>query len=71
MSDRIGESAGIVWEYLEDYGEATGSGLARGTGLTQKQVDRAIGWLAREGKISIQKSANKEVLSLVRDFASM
>jgi hypothetical protein len=41
--------------------------LAKGTGLKQRQVDRAIGWLAREGKVSVEKAANRELVSLVTE----
>jgi len=62
--DAIGKDAGTVWRYLDKHGEATATGLAKGTGLKQKQVDRALGWLAREGKITIEKGANKETVCL-------
>lgn len=71
MNDRIGEYAGAVWSWLERHEDVTLSSLVKGTGLKQRQVDRAIGWLARENKITIQKSANKELLSLVREGVSV
>lgn len=64
MIDDIGKDAGVIWRYLEQHREATATGLAKGTGLKQKQVDRALGWLAREGKIAIEKNVNKEVVTL-------
>ena len=70
MKDRIGESAGGVWNWLDRHEDVTISSLVKGTGLKQRQVDRALGWLARENKITIQKSANKELLSLVREEVS-
>lgn len=70
MNDRIGESAGAVWNWLDRHEDVTVSSLVKGTGLKQREVDRAIGWLARENKITIQKNANKELLSLVREEVS-
>jgi len=64
MIGQTGENAGKIWEYLNRNGKVSAAGLAKGTGLKAKQVDRALGWLAREGKIRIEKSGNKEVVAL-------
>jgi hypothetical protein len=67
MNGEIGESAGVVWNYLDQHENVSVAGLAKGTGLKQRQVDRAIGWLAREGKVSVEKAANRELVSLVTE----
>jgi len=64
MNEKIGEHAGIIWRFLDRNGEITYSALVQGTKLNQKQVDRAMGWLSREGKVSIKKASNKELISL-------
>jgi hypothetical protein len=69
MTQEIGQDAGTVWAYLERNGEVSGTILAKGTKLSQKQVDRALGWLAREGKITLAKKANKEVVALAAGVA--
>ena len=52
---KIGESAGIVWRTLENKGKLTFEQLQAETGLDQAAVFTAIGWLAREDKISFNK----------------
>ena len=64
MSKDIGETAGVIWKYLDERGEATITGLVQDTKLSQRQADRAVGWLAREGKIQIRREAKKELISL-------
>ncbi len=50
----IGESAGVIWRLLQgehrrwDYNE-----IKKLTGLPDRQINAAIGWLAREGKLAI------------------
>jgi hypothetical protein len=53
----IGESAGIIWNLLQsesrkwDYKE-----IKQATGLSDRIINAAIGWLAREGKLSIEET---------------
>ena len=51
MTERIGEAAGAIWQYLEENGEATISKLTRETSESERAVLMGLGWLAREGKI--------------------
>ena len=57
----IGENAGIVWRKLNgqnrkwEYNE-----LKEATGLTGSELNAAIGWLAREGKIQFDEDGNRE-----------
>lgn len=53
----IGESAGIIWNLLQsesrkwDYQE-----IKKATGLPDRIINAAIGWLAREGKLTIEET---------------
>lgn len=53
----IGESAGIIWNLLQsesrkwDYQE-----IKQATSLSDRIINAAIGWLAREGKLSIEET---------------
>jgi transcription initiation factor IIE alpha subunit len=67
MMDEIGGNAGVVWSYLDEHGEVSIRELVQETGLRKKQVNRAIGWLAREGKVSFVDGTNEEVVSLATD----
>ena len=65
MSEQIGTAAGVVWEYLKSNGPATASQLQRGTALNAAQTNQALGWLAREGKLRIDRSTPQAQFGLV------
>ncbi len=69
-TDTIGTSAGLVWEAL-NVGEALGTKqIKKITKLRDKELYAALGWLAREGKVAFEESAEdpKElIVSLVQD----
>jgi hypothetical protein len=52
---QIGENAGIVWRTLESKGSLSFEELQTETNLNLLQVFTAVGWLAREDKISFNK----------------
>lgn len=55
---RIGENAGKVWHTLSEREEISIHELCRTTSLTFEDTVLAIGWLARENKIFLQKRLN-------------
>ena len=55
MNAEIGDAAGVVWRYLDGHGEATLSQLKRETELSDQLLLMAVGWLAREGKLTVTK----------------
>ena len=52
---KIGENAGIIWRALESKGRLSFEQLQAETGLEMMDLFAAIGWLAREDKISFNK----------------
>lgn len=64
MSNKIGEAAGKIWHYLDKNGPASVSKVTSETGLNKNDIQRAIGWLAKEGKLSIEINGRTETLSL-------
>jgi len=54
----IGLNAGKVWRILNEKGELSMFELCRELGLTFEEVAVAIGWLARENKISFREKDN-------------
>ena len=62
LIDEIGLSAGVVWRYLEQNGPVSLFQLKKGVDLSSTQVDRAIGWLAREGKCIEERVGSKTLL---------
>jgi len=64
MSNKIGEAAGKIWHYLDKHGPASVSKVTSETGLNKNDIQRAIGWLAKEDKLSIEMNGRAETLSL-------
>ncbi|WP_305909071.1 winged helix-turn-helix domain-containing protein [Methylomarinum sp. Ch1-1] len=60
----IGDAAGKIWKYLDKNGEASVSKITKETGLGKNDVQRAIGWLSKEDKLSFEINGRTETLSL-------
>lgn len=54
MESVIGENAGRLWELLKEKGPQTPSAVTKALNLKSADVDRSIGWLAREGKLTFE-----------------
>ncbi len=50
LNEKIGSNAGLVWAALAN-GELNVKAVKKTTKLTEKDLNLALGWLAREGKI--------------------
>ena len=50
LLEKIGQNAGLVWTVLEN-GELNIKTVKKITKLTERDLNMALGWLAREGKI--------------------
>ena len=50
--NNIGNNAGLVWNALNTNGKMTETKLKKETGLATADFCAALGWLAREGKVS-------------------
>ena len=61
---RIGDTAGMVWNYLEQNGPMSVTGLAQELGEPRDLVMQAIGWLAREEKVEITEAGRTKTISL-------
>jgi len=62
--DQIGETAGLVWQKLDEDGPVSISKLVGLIDAPRDTVMQAIGWLAREGKVSIEQTKRGRVVSL-------
>lgn len=63
----IGKNAGTIWNLLSsDNKKWEYNDLKKATGLSDRDLNASIGWLAREDKIQfeIDKDGNKELLYL-------
>ena len=64
MSDIIGTTAGEIWKYLDKNGPTSIAKMTKETQIDTKNIQRGIGWLAQEGKISIEMVNRAETISL-------
>ncbi len=64
MKEKIGWTAGKVWETLKMNGEMNIAQLQKKMNEKSVVVQQALGWLAREDKIDYQVKGNKIFVSL-------
>ena len=61
---QIGTNAGIVWTILKDNAHWNYEDLKEASGLSDRDLNAAIGWLAREDKIDFDINENQDKLFL-------
>ncbi|MCE5332432.1 MAG: winged helix-turn-helix domain-containing protein [Bacteroidales bacterium] len=64
LNEKIGNNAGLVWSALEN-GELNVKAVKKATKLTEKELNLALGWLAREGKIQFNEVEGELLVALV------
>jgi predicted transcriptional regulator len=65
MSERVGLTAGRIWHYLAKNGASSVSKLVRELPEEEEKViQRSIGWLAQEGKITLKSIDRVETIAL-------
>jgi len=64
MVNTIGDAAGKIWNYLDKNGPTSVSKITTETEISKNEVQRAIGWLLKEDKLSIDMVGRAETLSL-------
>ena len=55
ITTKIGENAGLIWNALQG-GALTAKALKKATKLKNDELNLALGWLAREGKIAFEEA---------------
>ncbi|MDD5579633.1 MAG: winged helix-turn-helix domain-containing protein [Methylobacter sp.] len=65
MPERVGLTAGNIWHYLADNGAASVAKLVRELPEEEKIIQRSIGWLAQEGKITLDIIDRVETIALI------
>lgn len=63
LTEKIGNNAGLVWAALEN-GEQNIKAVKKTTKLAEKDLNLALGWLAREGKISFREDEGELFVTL-------
>jgi len=62
--EKVGETAGVVWKTLSANGPMTMAKLVKAAGDPRDTVMQALGWLAREDKITIEEDGRTRIVSL-------
>ncbi len=60
----FGINAGIVWKSLNQKGPMTVNDLVKATALPLEEIYGALGWLARENKIFVERQGTVRIYSL-------
>ena len=60
----IGETSGVAWRVLAEQGPLSMAKLVKAVGEPRDTVMQALGWLARESKISIEEEGRSRIVSL-------
>ena len=66
MITEIGIAAGDIWHFLDQKGNATLEQLTKGIGKPKELLLMSLGWLAREGHITLGGSETGYLASLAR-----
>ena len=64
MIEKIGTNAGLVWHALEA-GKLELKAIKKATKLTEKEIYAALGWLAREGKVTFSEVEDEVIVTLL------
>lgn len=64
MPERVGLTAGGIWHYLAENGATPVAKLVRELTEEEKIIQRSIGWLAQEGKITLTAVDRVETIAL-------
>ena len=64
MPERVGLTAGNIWHYLAENGVTPVAKLLRELPEEEKITQRSIGWLAQEGKITLDTVDRVETIAL-------
>jgi len=62
--ETVGATAGQVWSYLKSNGASSLSAIERGVAAPRTVVYMALGWLAREGKVTFTQENRAVIVSL-------
>ena len=63
ITTKIGENAGLIWNALQG-GALTMKSLKKATKLKNDELYLALGWLAREGKVSFTEDEDLTITLL-------
>ena len=64
LPERVGLTAGSIWHYLSENGTSPVAKLVRELTEEEKVIQRSIGWLSQEGKITLDTIDKVETIGL-------
>ena len=64
VTERIGLTAGTIWHYLSEHGPTTVPKLISEIDEEEKIIQRSVGWLAQENKITLTVVNRVETVDL-------
>ena len=65
MMETIGQTAGQIWNYLNENGETSVAKMKKELDLKGNIAELGLGWLAREGKVEMSKKGTTTNVRLV------
>lgn len=65
MIEKFGINAGKLWTLLDEAGTQNVKDLKKAAKLTDKDLYAALGWLAREGKVTLVEEGKELFVSLM------
>lgn len=63
--ETIGTNAGLIWNALNENKSMTLKDLKKATKLKEKEAFLSLGWLAREGKVSLEEAEKDVIITLL------
>ena len=64
VTERVGTAAGSIWNYLNENGPTAVTKLVNILPEDNKTLQRSIGWLAQEDKITLETISRRETIAL-------
>lgn len=64
LKEKIGHDAGLIWAVIAN-GELNVKAVKKATKLKEKDMNLALGWLAREGKVQFNEVGTELFISLL------
>jgi hypothetical protein len=64
LAESVGMAAGSIWRYLNEKGSTTVAKLVKELPEDNKTLQRSIGWLAQEDKITLETIGRVETIAL-------
>lgn len=68
--DQIGDTAGLIWQHLREIGPRTLTQLTKDIDAPRDVIMQALGWLAREDKLSIEEEGRSKKIVTLREYVT-